>query len=234
LTQTRQGISTLRHRDDLIEVRDKLRALAECVPPQLSEPVGTRVSEHINSFTSLLQQQPLHLQTFQPTKQKQLAELKAFDCIELLRSEIVEHIKLCDLSIDNLAQLQSEILYGKRKNALADWWLSTVTDHIDIFLSNAYVSRQPPLVTAAACADSLLAIIRDTRHSGYRMDAIPSNYIDEAPNNIRDVRANLEVIQKILKSFNARDDIWKVCTHARTHACSESSAIQWSGSSHQP
>jgi len=44
------------------------------------------------------------------------------------------------------------------------------------------------------------------------MNAIPSNYIDEAPSSIRAVRENFDVIRKIIKSLNSGDDIWKVRT----------------------
>jgi len=41
--------------------------------------------------------------------------------------------------------------------------------------------------------------------SGYVLSAIPDNYTDEPPSSLADVRRNLNILQKLIKSLNEDD-----------------------------
>ena len=48
-------------------------------------------------------------------------------------------------------------------------------------------------------------------HSGFESDAIPRDYLDQAPENLRTVRRNMVLLRRILKSFENGTDNFHVC-----------------------
>jgi len=162
LQQAQQGVFSLRRRGEVVDIRAQLEKLQQKLPLFLVQPVEARVHAHLQQYLEALQRQPPYRHTFHPTKAKQLQALHSIDCQALIREQIAEHIATCDLVLEELRQLQDDMLFGKRKNALADWWLSTITDHIDIFLSNTYVTAVAVavgVVVAVAVAHTIRAVV---------------------------------------------------------------------------
>ena len=78
---------------------------------------------------------------------------------------------------------KENILSGQRKKQVSDTWLQNIDKGVRDFLS---------------------------KH-GFEAGAIPDNYLDEAPKNLRAVRRNAVLLRRILKSYDNGSDTFNVC-----------------------
>ncbi|EAL64412.1 hypothetical protein DDB_G0286067 [Dictyostelium discoideum AX4] len=80
-----------------------------------------------------------------------------------------------DLLFDKLNQEKLQYLDGSRKADMSDWWLNLRDSRCNEFL------------------DKL----------GYKLNALPDNYIEQQPSNIQDIIKNLKIIKTILNSTSS-------------------------------
>eukprot|EP01103_Thecamoeba_quadrilineata_P000994 TRINITY_DN1087_c0_g6_i1.p1 TRINITY_DN1087_c0_g6~~TRINITY_DN1087_c0_g6_i1.p1 ORF type:complete len:1356 (-),score=306.30 TRINITY_DN1087_c0_g6_i1:35-4102(-) len=108
---------------------------------------------------------------FEPTWQNALAQLQSFSFGGLVISRIKRYHQISETALET-AQVegQREFASGKKKSDLSQTWLREIRSAVDSFLVNA----------------------------GYRPDAVPPNYTDQAPDNLAYVRTNLALLNDVL------------------------------------
>ena len=92
---------------------------------------------------------------------------------DLVTNSISTFLVICEFIANHITVERDDILSGNRKDQLAQWWLNLIQDRTKEFLEN----------------------------QGYDFDAVPVDYIDQAPKNIDDVKRNLKIVKTCLSTY---------------------------------
>jgi hypothetical protein len=92
---------------------------------------------------------------FHPTLQDTLKQLEAFQLEPVVIQSIQSICGTCQGALDQLVFSKRELVSGKQKEELVEWWLNTITQAVELFLANLYVSesvRESVCVRVCVCA----------------------------------------------------------------------------------
>ena len=109
-------------------------------------------------------------QMFIPTKDINCSALRAISIEELIRIRLSKFIEYCEQALDYLENQKMLVVNGTKKQEITSWWLKVIEKKVRAFLTNAK----------------------------YDFTAVRYDYIESPPENLKSVRSNLEIIQKIL------------------------------------
>ncbi|EGG17549.1 hypothetical protein DFA_08545 [Cavenderia fasciculata] len=107
---------------------------------------------------------------FMPRYETTIADLRGCQHIALARSKVKQFLGDCELVLDQLKIQKRNLMNGTMKEEMTEWWLKRIDSRVSDFLSER----------------------------GYNFVAVPENYIEQPPTNMKDVISNLILIQKIL------------------------------------
>ncbi|EFA81775.1 hypothetical protein PPL_05770 [Heterostelium album PN500] len=111
-----------------------------------------------------------HRLFFMPKYESHISDLKGSHHIALARSKIKQFLGDCELMLDQLKIEKRDLMNGTLKDEMTEWWLKRVEVRTSEFLSER----------------------------GYNFTAVPENYIEQQPLNMKDVVNNLILIQKVM------------------------------------
>jgi hypothetical protein len=117
---------------------------------------------------------------FLPTRQAMLDELYNVRSymMSLANGVLVSYRAMCESKLVELHSMRAELLDGSRKRDLSSWWLDYINDGVADWLAE----------------------------HGYNIDAVPYNYIDEAPVDLGLVHRNREFLHALLADLKRPDD----------------------------
>jgi len=116
---------------------------------------------------------------FPATRRQTLEKLYNFDYAHVVNSQLQTYLTASQATIEKLATQQERILDGAAKNHLSEWYLDHIKESVDSFLVR----------------------------SGFELDVIPDNYIDQAPKDLALVNKNWTMIRELLDvivSYNSK------------------------------
>lgn len=142
-----------------------------------NESTNSLSKEIKNICASEIQQfksmKPEFSKAFQPTLKEQLNEITKYDYETKIQSTIEKYYTICKKVLIELEKEQKKFFDGTNKQELTDWWLETIYEEY-----RNYVTK-----------------------NGVDLEAIDSNYIDNKPKDISQIRNNLEALERILSGF---------------------------------
>jgi hypothetical protein len=115
--------------------------------------------------------------TFPLSKKHILAQLKSFDYASIPAARLQSYLTASQTAIDALQKHSENILDGTEKHRLSEWYLEHIKECVDEFLTR----------------------------SGFELDVIPENYIDQAPKDLQLVGKNWEMVRELLDIISSYD-----------------------------
>ncbi|GAM28924.1 hypothetical protein SAMD00019534_121000 [Acytostelium subglobosum LB1] len=113
-----------------------------------------------------------HRLFFMPKYESIIVDIRGQHHLTLARNKLRQLLCECELLFDKIKLEKRDILNGTIKNQITEWWLKLIETKTNAFL----------------------------QERGYNFGAIPENYIEQPPNNMKDVIKNLALIKRILDS----------------------------------
>eukprot|EP00012_Vannella_robusta_P004683 CAMPEP_0206207952 /NCGR_PEP_ID=MMETSP0166-20121206/15913_1 /ASSEMBLY_ACC=CAM_ASM_000260 /TAXON_ID=95228 /ORGANISM="Vannella robusta, Strain DIVA3 518/3/11/1/6" /LENGTH=552 /DNA_ID=CAMNT_0053628843 /DNA_START=86 /DNA_END=1743 /DNA_ORIENTATION=+ len=123
---------------------------------------------------TFISNEELIAKAFQPTRKTQIEEISNFDFTSVVQTGLEKYCTSCKHVLYLLEKEKQKLLDGSCKQELSDWWLEKIADEFADYV---------------------------TSH-GVDLKAINSNYIDEEPEDIEVIHANLMAIEKIFADFH--------------------------------
>eukprot|EP01132_Coremiostelium_polycephalum_P000791 gene791-983_t len=111
-----------------------------------------------------------HRLLFMPRYEHTIQDLRGNHHISLSRSKIKQYLGDSEMALDRLKIEKRNLMNGTKKEEITEWWLKRIENRVNEFLGER----------------------------GYNFTAVPENYIEQPPANMKDVISNLMLIQKIL------------------------------------
>lgn len=102
---------------------------------------------------------------FEPTRNEGQKQLQEMQFHSLAVSRLQRLKGNCDSALDGLGLEKRLLMNGTKKNELSNWWLGAIERSTDSFLTSISFDHK----------------------------AVPEDYIEKAPSNLKPIRANLEV-----------------------------------------
>jgi len=147
-----------------------LEQLVENESQEFYKKMEQLTSPEIQSFISGLDLMTL----FTPTRESSLAQLRNLPITAFARNRLKYLILTAQTNLDMLNLERRNLLMGKEKTVLSEWYLNHIENSVDKWLES----------------------------NGYDFGAVPLDYIEKPPrgNNLYTVRDNLELIEKCMAS----------------------------------
>eukprot|EP01133_Synstelium_polycarpum_P008393 gene8393-9874_t len=140
--------------------------------PARSTEVVTRPLEPCTRFFSSIRKQYTKFKPYLPMVRSLVGDIEHGKMFCLRAKDSLQGlITECDLAIDTIGTGNVKLLDGSKKKELTNWWLQTISSTVDSYL----------------------------QEKGFDSDAVPNNYIDEAPASLSKVRENLRIVNLVLK-----------------------------------
>eukprot|EP00026_Physarum_polycephalum_P002704 Phypoly_transcript_02712.p1 GENE.Phypoly_transcript_02712~~Phypoly_transcript_02712.p1 ORF type:complete len:762 (+),score=166.98 Phypoly_transcript_02712:213-2498(+) len=115
--------------------------------------------------------------TFALSKKQILSQLHNFDYASIPAARLQSYLDASKTAIEALHNHAADILDGTEKHRLSEWYLEHIKQCVDEFLTR----------------------------SGFELDVIPENYIDQAPKDLELVGKNWSMVRELLDIISSYD-----------------------------
>lgn len=152
------------------ETKKELQSLLENFDKEFADFLAGCRAYLMDRYISLATDVDTLQESFLPMRDEQLKGLLEVPVDLLTKQRLQRFIAYCDTALGHIKILKLQVVDGTKKKEIVDWWLRLIRNEQHIFLEKI----------------------------GYDMNAVPKNYIEEAPSSLDIVKRNLAVIQEVL------------------------------------
>ncbi|KYQ90945.1 hypothetical protein DLAC_07822 [Tieghemostelium lacteum] len=154
---------------DLANIKN-MRNVLYSIYSDPEHPFYKDLEKHINERIDLYLSNLDTRLLFMPKYDNTIQDLKCGHYLTISKSKVKQYLGEFDLALDQLRIEKRSLMNGTKKEEVTEWWLKRIETRCNDFL----------------------------KERGYNFSAVPENYIEQPPNNMKDVFSNLMLIQKIL------------------------------------
>eukprot|EP01094_Clydonella_sp_ATCC50884_P030192 TRINITY_DN9754_c0_g1_i2.p1 TRINITY_DN9754_c0_g1~~TRINITY_DN9754_c0_g1_i2.p1 ORF type:complete len:1228 (+),score=289.37 TRINITY_DN9754_c0_g1_i2:366-3686(+) len=111
---------------------------------------------------------------FAPTRNDSIAGLLDIPVLQLFSQRFDRVLRSCRNALKQYERMRDNIISGREKRQITDWWLTCISEHLQAFLNNI----------------------------GFVENALPQSYLEEAPKDSRVVQENFRLLEEVLDFEN--------------------------------